>query len=135
MIPLLARLSTETAADTSGLSLFDQITALTIELAIVVVMAGLLLCVIRLIRGPHLADRALAADTISVHLVALVALFTMHFDTLAFFDGALVISLLGFATSIAMAQFIIRRHLRRLGLHEEPASPPHETTPSQEASR
>ena len=32
------------------------------DFGIVVVFAGMLLCVARLLKGPHLADRAIAAD-------------------------------------------------------------------------
>ena len=42
-----------------------------IDASIVVVVAGFLLCVARLLRGPHLADRALAVDTIAIHVIAL----------------------------------------------------------------
>lgn len=122
MMHLLADiLPAASQATPPGLRLADRITTVTTDIAIIIVVAGIFLCVARLLKGPHLADRALAADTIAVHLVALVALFTMRFETLAFFDGALAISLLGFATTIAMAQYIIRRRLRRLGLQETPA--------------
>jgi multisubunit Na+/H+ antiporter MnhF subunit len=125
MIALAADISR--GADPAGLdrwlSLGDWLTALVTEVSIVVAVAGILLCVLRMLRGPHLADRALAADTIAVHLVALIALLTIRYDTLAFFDGALIVSLLGFATTVAMGQFIIRRRLRQAGVHEQPASP------------
>jgi multisubunit Na+/H+ antiporter MnhF subunit len=124
MMRMVADIST--AGDPTGaerwLSIGDWLTALTTEISIVIVIAGILLCVLRMLKGPHLADRALAADTIAVHLVALIVLLTIRFDTLAFFDGALIVSLLGFTTTVAMAQFIIRRRLRQVGAHEQPAA-------------
>lgn len=86
----------------------------TVDFGIVVVLAGMVLCLARLLRGPHLADRALSADALITHLVALVLLFTVRAETLLLFDGALVLSLLGFVTTVATAQYIVRRHLRRL---------------------
>jgi multicomponent K+:H+ antiporter subunit F len=85
----------------------------TIDLGIVVVLAGMVLCLARLLRGPHLADRALSADALITHLVALVLLFTIRAETLLLFDGALVLSLLGFVTTVAAAQYILRRRVRR----------------------
>jgi hypothetical protein len=60
-----------------------------------------------------LLDRALALDTIAIHLIGLVILLTIRFGSLVFFDGALILSLLGFAGTIAVAQYIGRMHLRR----------------------
>jgi multicomponent K+:H+ antiporter subunit F len=86
----------------------------SLDFGIVVVLAGMALCLARLMRGPHLADRALSADALITHLAALVLLFTIRSGTLLLFDGVLVLSLLGFVTSVAAAQYIIRPHLRRL---------------------
>lgn len=97
-----------------------SVALLTTEIGIAVIVLGLLLCVLRLLLGPHIADRALAVDTIAVHLIALVVLFTIRVDTLLYFDGVLTLSLLGFATTVAAAQFIVRRRLRQAGVREDP---------------
>ena len=101
-----------TPAASAELSSMDQILNITIDLGIVVIVFGMLLCVIQLLRSPHLADRALAADTMGVELIGLVILLGMRFMTGAFIDGVLVLSLLSFAGTVAMAQFIARPHLR-----------------------
>ena len=85
-----------------------------IDFGIVVVVVGMGLCVGRLLRGPHLADRALSADALITHLMALVILFTIRTESLLMFDGVLVLALLGFVTTVAAAQYIVRPHLRRL---------------------
>lgn len=84
-----------------------------IELGFVVIAVSILLCVIRMIRGPHLADRAVASDALAVQLAALVVLFTLRVNALVLFDGVLVLSLIGFAGTVAVAQFMIRRALKR----------------------
>ncbi len=83
-----------------------------IDFALVVVFVGMAFCVGRLLRGPHLADRALAADTLITHLMALVILFTIRIESLLLFDGVLVLALLAFITTVAAAQYIARLHLR-----------------------
>ena len=85
----------------------------TIDFGIVVVFAGMLLCVARLLRGPHLADRAIATDTLGTHLMALLVLFTVRGGTLLLFDGIVVLALLGCLTSVAFAQHILRPYVRR----------------------
>jgi len=81
--------------------------------AILVVVGGMFICIFRLLRGPHLADRALAVDVVAIQLIGLVILLTMHLGSLVLFDGILVLSLLGFAGTVAMANYIGRPHLRK----------------------
>jgi multisubunit Na+/H+ antiporter MnhF subunit len=81
--------------------------------AIVVIVAGMFMCLYRLLRGPHLADRALAVDVISIQLIGLVILLTIRYGTVWFTDGVMVLSLIGFAGTVAMAQYIARPHVRR----------------------
>ena len=85
----------------------------TVEVGILAVSVGVLACVVRLFRGPHLADRAVALDTIALHMCGLVILLTLRIDSLVLFDGALVLSLVGFAGTVAVAQYILRPHRRR----------------------
>jgi multicomponent K+:H+ antiporter subunit F len=87
----------------------------TVDVGIFAIAAGVVLCTVRLFRGPHLADRAIALDTIAIHLVGFVILLTLRIDSLALFDGALVLSLVGFTGTVAVAQYIIRPHRRRDG--------------------
>ena len=84
-----------------------------IAVGIVTVALGVLACVVRLFRGPHLADRAVASDTIAIHIIALVVLLTLRIDSLVLVDGALVLSLVGFVSTVAVAQYILRPHRRR----------------------
>ena len=84
-----------------------------VDVGIVCIAIAMLLCVYRLVRGPHLADRALAVDTLAIELIGLVILLAIKWRTPWFMDGVLVLSLLGFAGTVAMAQYIARPHLRR----------------------
>jgi len=92
----------------------------TEELTIVLIVVGMIMCVYRLLRGPHLADRALAVDVVAIQLIGLVILLTMTLGSLVLFDGILVLSLLGFAGTVAMAQYIGRPHTRKLSQDQEP---------------
>lgn len=104
-----------TLASSSGSGVIWNISPLVmwaIDIGIVMLVIGLLCCVWRLMRGPHLADRSIAVDTIGVLLVGLVGLFTVRLQTLAFLDAVLVLSLLSFAGTVALAQYIARPFIR-----------------------
>lgn len=69
---------------------------------------ALLLCVWRLLRGPEAPDRVLALDTMYVNFVALVVLLGLRMGTALFFEAALLIALLGFASTVALARYLTR---------------------------
>ena len=62
----------------------------------------------RLVRGPALHDRVLAIDTLYVNTIALLVLLGVRYDTQAYFEAALVVALLGFVSTIALAKFLVR---------------------------
>jgi len=92
-------------------ALVGRLVHATTDVGLIVIVAGMLLCVGRMLRGPHLADRALALDTLSTHLMALVILFTVRSGTILLFDGVLVLALLGFIATVAFGQHILRPHV------------------------
>jgi multicomponent K+:H+ antiporter subunit F len=62
----------------------------------------------RLLRGPTLADRILALDTLYVNSVALLVLIGIHFDTAVYFEVALIIAMMGFVSTVALAKYLLR---------------------------
>jgi multicomponent K+:H+ antiporter subunit F len=82
---------------------------LTVEIGLVAIGVAFALCMWRLLKGPSLADRGLASDVLTMQVVGLAILLTIRLRSLMFFDAVLIVSLLGFASTIAFAQFIGRR--------------------------
>lgn len=80
-----------------------------VDFGIVALSLAFVMCLYRLLRGPTLADRGLAGDTISMQVVGIAILLTIQMRTVMFFDAVLIISILGFASTLAFAQFIARR--------------------------
>lgn len=78
------------------------------NVAIGILAIALLLCLGRLVRGPSVLDRILALDTLYVDTIALLVVVGIRFAEPAFFDGALVIALLGFVSTVALAKFQMR---------------------------
>jgi multicomponent K+:H+ antiporter subunit F len=62
----------------------------------------------RLLRGPEATDRVLALDTLYVLVVALVVLLGIMLGTDLFFEAALLVALLGFASTVALARYLSR---------------------------
>lgn len=78
------------------------------NLAIGILAVALLLCLVRLVRGPSVLDRILALDTLYVDTIALLVVVGIRFAEPAFFDGALLIALLGFVSTVALAKYQLR---------------------------
>jgi multicomponent K+:H+ antiporter subunit F len=69
---------------------------------------ALLACTWRAWRGPAAEDRVLALDTLYVNAMLLVVTFGIRNSTSLFFEAALVMGLLGFVTTAALAKFLLR---------------------------
>jgi multicomponent Na+:H+ antiporter subunit F len=79
------------------------------NIGLIVVIVGLVLCIIRALLGPHIADRVVASDLITLHIASLTVLLTIRLGQTEYFDVVLVVSLISFAGTIAFAQFLAAR--------------------------
>lgn len=70
-------------------------------------LAMLLVC-LRLLKGPAAQDRIMALDTLYVTSLLLLMVLGIRHNSVSYLDGALVISLIGFASSLALGKFILR---------------------------
>ncbi len=71
------------------------------------------LAVLRLARGPSLPDRVVALDMMTVAIVAFCGLAAKRTGDAAFLDVALVLALVGFLATVALARFAERQVARR----------------------
>ena len=62
----------------------------------------------RLLIGPHIVDRILALDTMYINSIALILLYGMHMGTNLYFEGALLIAMLGFVSTVALCKYLLR---------------------------
>ena len=79
-----------------------------LNIGIVVIAVAVLLCGWRLLQGPEVADRILALDTLYMGMVALIILLDIRFDTELLFEAALIVAMLGFVSTVALARYITR---------------------------
>ncbi|EPG9467206.1 K+/H+ antiporter subunit F [Pseudomonas aeruginosa] len=82
--------------------------AYVIPLCLALLGLALLLTLARLVKGPCLPDRTLALDTLYVNAIALLVLYGIWRDSDLFFEAALLIAVLGFVGTVAVAKYMLR---------------------------
>jgi multicomponent K+:H+ antiporter subunit F len=80
--------------------------ALTVAFAFVSVACAL--SFYRLLKGPTAADRILALDTLYINAIALLVLLGIQLASNLYFEAALLIALMGFVGTVALAKFLLR---------------------------
>ena len=81
---------------------------LVVLASMTLIVIALLLNAWRLLRGPDATDRILALDTLYIHAAALIILYGILIGRTDFFEAALLIALLGFVSTMALAKFLLR---------------------------
>jgi multicomponent K+:H+ antiporter subunit F len=74
----------------------------------VLVALAMAFALYRLLRGPRAQDRVLALDTLYVNAMLLILIFGIRYATVLYFEAALVIAMLGFVSTVALAKFLLR---------------------------
>lgn len=69
---------------------------------------AMLFAVWRLLRGPRAQDRVLALDTLYVNAMLLTLTLGIRSGSTLYFEAALIIALLGFVSTAALAKFLLR---------------------------
>lgn len=82
--------------------------AWALDIATAAAALALLLCGVRLIRGPQWVDRILALDTLYVNAAALIVLLGIRLHTALLFEAALIVAMLGFVSTVALARYLTR---------------------------
>jgi len=90
-----------------------------VDASFVMVMLSIGLGFYRIARGPTLADRVVALDMMTVSVVAFCGLYAIFAGDPAFIDVAIVVALIGFLATAALARFAERARLRD-GQQEKP---------------
>lgn len=81
---------------------------MVLTIAIVCLSVSVLLTTYRVLRGPTWGDRVTAFDFLTVTLAVLVVVVALRTGYTAFLDAALLISLLGFLSTVALARYLLR---------------------------
>ena len=65
----------------------------------------------KVVTAPEIADRILALDTMFINAIALMVLYGLALGSEIFFEGAMIIAMLGFVSTVAYARFILRGNI------------------------
>jgi multicomponent K+:H+ antiporter subunit F len=82
--------------------------AYVIPLCLVIIGLALVLTMARLIIGPDLPDRILALDTLYINAIAMLVLLGIWLGSNLYFEAALLIAVMGFIGTVAVAKYLLR---------------------------
>ena len=74
----------------------------------VMLALAMALAAVRMVRGPRAQDRVLGLDTLYVNASILMLTFGIRSGGRVYFEASLVIALLGFVSTAALAKFLMR---------------------------
>lgn len=83
--------------------LFWAVTIAQIALAIAMVLVS-----VRMIKGPRAQDRVLGLDTLYVNSMLQLLVFGIRTGNTLYFEISLIIGVLGFVATVALAKFLMR---------------------------
>ncbi|MDM1249023.1 monovalent cation/H+ antiporter subunit F [Acinetobacter sichuanensis] len=78
---------------------------------LVALTISMFLCLYRLIIGPSIVDRLLALDTLFLNATCLVILLSIYWASTNLFEGALLVAMLGFVSTAALARYFTIGHV------------------------
>lgn len=81
---------------------------MAITVAQLMIVAAMGLCLLRMLLGPRAQDRIVALDALYVTGMLLLISLGMRTRSTLYFEASAVIALLGFASTVALAKFLMR---------------------------
>jgi multicomponent Na+:H+ antiporter subunit F len=82
------------------------VVALAVQAVLVLSAALTLFVSYRVVRGPTTPDRVVALDTVGTNIVAIAVLYALLTGQAFFVDVSLVLAIIGFLTTIAVARYV-----------------------------
>ncbi|HEV7247044.1 MAG TPA: K+/H+ antiporter subunit F [Shinella sp.] len=85
-----------------------MILAWSVTIAQILLALAMALAAVRMSRGPRAQDRVLALDTLYVNSMLLLMVFGIRTGKAIYFEASLIIGMLGFVATVALAKFLMR---------------------------
>jgi multicomponent K+:H+ antiporter subunit F len=82
--------------------------ACSIVIAQILLVFAMACAAYRMLRGPRAQDRILGFDTLYVNAMLMLLVFGIKSGNTTYFEAALVVAVLGFAGTVALAKFLLR---------------------------
>ncbi|MGI1662637.1 monovalent cation/H+ antiporter complex subunit F [Palleronia sp. KMU-117] len=84
-----------------------------IDISFGIVMIAIALGFYRIAKGPSLADRVVSLDMMTISIMAFCGLYAIFAQSTAFLDVAIVVALIGFLATVALARYAEREEAQR----------------------
>jgi multicomponent K+:H+ antiporter subunit F len=85
-----------------------NVLAVAILLSLLLLALAMVLCLVRLFRGPSAQDRVLALDYMYLLGMLVMLVLGIAYRSGTYFEAALLVALFGFVSSTALAKFLLR---------------------------
>ncbi|WP_018897798.1 K+/H+ antiporter subunit F [Rhizobium sp. 2MFCol3.1] len=79
-----------------------------VSVAQIMLVAAMAIVSIRMFVGPRAQDRILGLDTFYINAMLLLVTFGVGTGRVVYFEAALVIGVIGFVATVALAKFLMR---------------------------
>lgn len=80
----------------------------SVTIAQLLLAAAMALALIRMALGPRAQDRVLGLDTLYVNSMLQLLVFGLRTGSVLYFEAALIVGMLGFVATVALAKFLMR---------------------------
>lgn len=84
------------------------ILTLAVTIAQAALAVAMAFAMVRMIRGPRAQDRVLGLDTLYVNSMLMLLVFGIRTGNTLYFEVSLIIAVLGFVATVALAKFLMR---------------------------
>jgi multicomponent K+:H+ antiporter subunit F len=85
--------------------------ASSLTLAEIMLAAAMVCATYRMVRGPRAQDRVLGFDSLYISGMLLILTVGIRSGSTVYFEAAMIIALLGFVGTVALAKFLMRGEL------------------------
>jgi multisubunit Na+/H+ antiporter MnhF subunit len=82
--------------------------SIVFDIIVIMLLISLVLVIYRLVRGPTLPDRAVAGDQVAIHVVSLIAVYSMSSQQPILIDLVIVVAIVGFLSMAVIGIYIDR---------------------------
>src|SRR5690606_8794219 len=82
-----------------------------LDVCIVVLTLSIVAAAVRVLLGPTLPDRVVAAVAVATHVIALSVLVAMKLESVTLFDIALALAILSFLTAVVVGKYLEKGHV------------------------
>jgi len=79
-----------------------------IPLALLILVLAMACALVRVLMGPTAQDRVLGLDCMYLNAMLAMLVLGLYYNSRHYFEAALLVALLGFVGSTAMAKFLLR---------------------------